>query len=125
MDDEHDFWMTKDTNGINMGSFVIRNTEWSKKWIDFLISVHDQYADRQHEQSAVADHWMKREWLHKIGILPQRAINSYFYPIYPPWNHETPGSWKKGDLAVSIPSYTIEQRLSIIQSVLDSNLIVK
>ncbi len=126
LDGEHSFWVTKDCHGINLGSFIARNTDWTKRWLDFIIAHEPAYrAADWKEQKVVQDWWMHEDWTWKIHLLPQRAINSYLYQLYPPWPPETPGNWRPGDLALNLPGTTLQQRLDIVRQVLQSDMIVR
>lgn len=126
LDDEHDFWVNKDCHGLNLGSFIVRNTNWSRSWLDFLISMEPRYRNEPwKEQKCIMDWWQHEQWTWKIHLLPQRAINSYQYWRYNPWPPETPGNWRKGDLALSLPGLNLEQRLEAVKQILESDMVVR
>ena len=37
VDEEHDFYIHKDVNNVNAGSFIVKNSEWGRKWIKFVM----------------------------------------------------------------------------------------
>ncbi len=114
---QYDFLISKDVHGINAGSMIFSNTEWSRKWLDFLISLEPKYRnDDWHEQRAIMHWWMHEDWTHKIMLLQQNDINSYEYRFYPPWNEETPGQWGYGDLVLALPGIDLPRRLAITKS---------
>lgn len=127
LDDEHDCWLTKDCHGINLGSFIVRNTAWTKRWLDFIIAHEPAYrAADWKEQKVVQDWWMHEDWTWMIHLLPQRACNSFLYsPLYPPWPATTPGQWRKGDLCLNLPGTSLQQRLDIVSQALQSGIIVR
>ena len=117
LDDEHDAYLTKDCHGLNLGSFVVRNTPWTKSWLDFIISLEPNYRFHPwHEQKAFMDFWLHENWTWMIHLLPQRALNSYQYQRYKPWPPHTPGNWRLGDLVLSLPGLNLQQRLEIVRS---------
>lgn len=114
---EHDFWMNKDCHAVNLGSFVVRKSEWSKRWLLFIMNNEAQY--RYHcwkDLQCVIEHWQDPEWKEKICVVPQNQLGSYIYSYYPPWNSSTPGEWRPGDLALSLPGMDLGKRLGIIAS---------
>lgn len=126
IDDEHDFWVSKDCHGINMGSFLVRNTDWSRSWLDFIISQEPVYRnDSWKEQRCVMNWWMNEHWTWMIHLLPQRAINSYQYWRYNPWPPHTPGNWRKGDLFLNLPGLNLQERLVIVKEILASDMIIR
>lgn len=126
LDDEHDLWLTKDVHGINLGSFIVRNTPWTRQWLNFIIGMEPRYRHEPwKEQRAFQDWWMHEDWTHKIHLLPQRSINSFFYVLYPPWNYTTSGNWRPGDLAVNIPGLTLVQRIELVKKIIADKIIIE
>lgn len=115
-DKEHDFWVSKDCHATNMGSFIVRRSEWTKEWLGFIAREAPYVKHDWHEQAVVVLNEFDLRFKDKIGILPQNAINSYDYTLYPPWGETTPGHWKKGDLVLSLPGLTLKQRLDMVNS---------
>jgi hypothetical protein len=94
---EIDLLLTQDFNGLNAGSFFIRNTPLMATFVDF-------YSDPVLISHADAK-WLLRDQdllLHlitahpsiykKVGWVDQRSFNSY------------PGKWEEGDLVVHFVS---------------------
>ncbi len=118
LDDEHDFYITKDYNGLNGGSFIIKKSEWSYKFIDWLLQCRGK--EKMYcEQDAIA-YYMKLFPNHeKIEILPQNTINSYKYGLYPeiPPQTEEQGQWVEGkSLVLHLPGVGIEKRIEILKN---------
>lgn len=120
IDDQHDFFITEDVNGINAGSFIIRNTEWSKRWIEFILSQREGFANEQLVMQKFM--WLKK-WRTKIKVLDHPSINSYPYPEYlSEWKqfagdaeyptHEE-GNWQEGDFILHLPALSLERRIEI------------
>ncbi len=120
-DDEHDIFITRDINGINAGSWIIRNTEASRK---FVATIVDNF-DAPHEQI------LMNKYLHmvKVKYLPHPSINSYKYELYYnfpefllscgyiPIKHDQ-GQWEQGDLLLHLPGLTLEQRIEIFKGMI-------
>jgi hypothetical protein len=121
IDNNHDFYITEDVNGLNAGSFIVRNTFWS---IIFLKLILGQQAEFECEQNAI-EHLIKPQ--HPIKILSHPSINSYIYDEYGPTfgiisdrkiekpTHEE-GNWEKGDFILHLPGIPIERRIEIFES---------
>ncbi len=113
-DDEHDIFITKDINGINAGSWIIRNTEASRK---FVATIVDNF-DEPHEQI------LMNKYLHMVDVkyLPHPSINSYDYNQYNGFGLAVPahdqGQWKQGDLLLHLPGLTLEQRIEIFKGMI-------
>jgi hypothetical protein len=125
LDDKHDFYITKDVNGINAGNFIIKNTEWSKSFLDFILSKTDSFENDQCVIEAIHN---DPEWKDKIKILSHPSVNSYPYDLYAPsWGVigdrkiERPthkeGDWQPGDFIIHLPGQPLEKRLEILKGV--------
>lgn len=121
------FWCTPDRNvAINMGSFVVMRTPWARQWLDHLISLEPQYrTDCWAENRAVLDTWERPEWKPHICRLDQRALNGYPYAQL--WPHHdwgtSAGQWHPGDLVLSFPGTSYEQRLGLVRDALANKVI--
>lgn len=113
-----DFAVAHDCHGLNAGSFLVRNSEWGRAWIKLVAdqSVASRNTHAWHEQKILQDLTPNVFFRDRIQIVPQRSINSYLYELYPPWNNETLGDWRSGDLVLSLPGLTLKQRLEIVRS---------
>lgn len=126
VDDDHDFYLTKDVNGINTGSFIIRNSEWSRKWLCFIL---DHQSEFDNEQTAIDYFRNQDEWKEKIKILPHPSINSYPCDLYAPsWGIigdkkidkpvHVEGNWEQGDFILHLPGKTLQDRIEIFETTL-------
>ena len=118
IDEEHDFFITKDNNDaqINADSFIIKNTDWSKKWLEMVLSKESEYSsDCWKEQRCMMHNQDKPEWKDKIKILPQNSINSYFYDLYK-WPETSKGHFQKGDYLYHGPGLSLQERLTLFTS---------
>ncbi len=117
---DHDYLVTKDVNGINNGSFIIRRTDWTCRLLEWMLTHHQSFTNeqdvlKQNEAALVAG---------RLKILPHPSINSLFYDLYPQYGDPVTiqGNWKPGDYLLHLPGIQLEQRLSLLTSsrVLDS-----
>jgi hypothetical protein len=112
-------------NGINAGNFIIKNTEWSKSFLDFILSKVGSFENDQCVIEAIHN---DPEWKDKIKILNHPSVNSYPYDLYSPsWGvigdriierptHEE-GDWQPGDFIIHLPGKTLLDRLEILKGV--------
>lgn len=125
LDDKHDFFITKDVNGINAGNFIIRNTEWSRSFLDFILSKKDSFSNDQNVLESIKDDIF---WKPKIKILPHPSINSYHYHEYGEnWGvigdrkierpTEEEGDWQAGNFLLHLPGIPLEKRIEILKGV--------
>jgi SAM-dependent methyltransferase len=112
--DEKDFFITADSNGLNTGIFAIRKTEWSKKWLDFVIEKSLTIDHHWYEQKVVMDHANDETWREKIKILPQNSFNSYDYRLYK-MPATTEGQFKKGDFIFHAPGIAYWENCSLLE----------
>lgn len=111
---EHDFSVTADINGINMASFIVRKTEWTKRYLEYLLDLSPRIGHCWHEQAAVIQTHTQPEWAAKIKLLPHPSINSILYSRLYGRSPNTAGQWQKGHLVLSLPGTTFSQRLALI-----------
>jgi hypothetical protein len=125
LDDKHDFYICKDVNGINAGNFIVKNTEWSRTFIDFLLSKQGSFENDQCVIEAIHNN---PEWKSKIKILPHPSINSFDMQYYAPsWGVigdrkiERPthkeGAWEAGDFVLHLPGMDLNKRIEILKEV--------
>ncbi len=113
---DYHLYITYDVHGLNADSFVLRNTEWARQWLDFILSKEPEYRrDCWSEQRVMQHCWQDERWLYRIITLPQSVLNSYAYdPLYKPWDKTTPGQFKKGHFLLHLPGLDKEHRLHIL-----------
>jgi hypothetical protein len=120
IDDEHNFFICKDFNGINAGSFIVRNSVWSNTFLTYLLNKQGK-PKMECEQNAIEEFIEEFPNHDKIKILPHPSINSYLYENYPECGkqtHET-GQWEKGDLLLHLPGLPLHKRLNILNQIKD------
>lgn len=114
--EDKSLYINKDVNGINNDSFLIRRTEWTKKWLEFVMSKQPEYKNDCWESQRVFQHFVETdEWKDGLKILDHPAINSYFYDRYSR-SEETPGHFNYGDLLLHLPGMTLQERLDTFRS---------
>ncbi len=113
---DFDFFITKDVHGLNSDSFIIKNSEWSFRFLEFLIGKTDEYAnDCWAEQRAMMHNENHPDFKPRILFLPQNSFNSYFYEYYNRGT-DTPGQYHRGDFLLHLPGMNIKQRIEIFKS---------
>lgn len=120
LDDEHELFLCKDINGINCGSFIIKNTSWAEwliAWMLDLEGVKSIYC----EQDALNMYLEKfpAQAERKVKFLPHQSINSYICKLYPEYDIvvQPKENWKEGDFVLHLPGVSNEKRLSILKEI--------
>lgn len=126
--DDNDLFICKDPNGINAGSWIIKKTEWSIKFLDYILEYQNK-GGWGCEQDAIVSYMKEYPNDEKIKILPHPSINSVPYEHYFPSfgkigfiegekvakpTHKE-GCWQQGDLVCHLPGRTISDRVSIFR----------
>lgn len=108
VDFKHDIFICKDVNGINAGSWIIRNTEASRRFVETIVNNFDA----PHEQ-ILMNRYLD---MVKVKYLPHPSINSYKYELYDygEKTHEE-GQWQEGDLLLHLPGLSLEKRIEIFK----------
>jgi hypothetical protein len=119
IDENFHFIIAKDVNGINMDSFLVRNSQEGRSFIDLIASSYEKYKDHPlAEQGCVIDNLV--EFNNIIKIVHQKTFNSYNYEIMynqgiihhpPPWE----GMWEHGDLLIHWPAMQLYRRLQLAE----------
>ena len=119
IDNAFHFIIAKDQNGINMDSFLIRNSPEGIDFLKFIASNYDAYKDHTWaEQQCVIDNEEKFSSITKI--VPQRTFNSYNYDFLP---NEKPnldglgfdGNWQAGDFLIHWPATPLNRRIHFFE----------
>jgi hypothetical protein len=116
IDPNYDLIIATDCNEINNDSFLIKNTEWSKNYLQELCDLRPQYENHMFlEQQAMIETYPK--YKDKIKIVPQRHLNSYYNDLYPHQSKYdllgTDGTWQKGDWLLHWPGTSLDTRLKL------------
>lgn len=113
---EYDLILATDCNDINNDSFLIKNSEWSKNYMQTIADLEPKYKKHFfYEQQAMIDTYADNK--DKIKIVPQRYLNAYKNDLYP---HQLPydclgndGTWQKGDWLIHWPGTSLDLRLQL------------
>jgi hypothetical protein len=114
------FVITTDSNGINAGSFFVRNSAEGKLFLKTLIDNISSFGNEQHYFQVVHDaNYYNLSNL--ISLYPQRSFNSYEYSTMIKRNiglrnldldcFENNGNWEYGDFMIHWPSFSLEDRI--------------
>ena len=119
LDADHDFYITKHVGNINAGVFIVRKTEWLKKFLNYTLAEIGKEGVHC-EQDGFA-RWMK-EHPHdkKIKVVPHPAFNSLDYSLYPEHGIqlEEDGQWVEGkSFILHLPGVSMEKRLNILSNI--------
>lgn len=126
-DESKHFVITTDINGINAGSFFVRNSVEGRGYIQAML---DSIGKFEHEQAFIIDSYFGSQ-THKdiISLYPQKTFNSYDYNI---WGHTYPsgldyfgnnGRWEYGDFIIHFPGTSLSHRLSLVDQYLPSKIV--
>jgi hypothetical protein len=113
---EYDLIIATDCNEINNDSFLMKNSEWSRKYLQEIMDQMPKYINHYfYEQQAMIDSVPANK--DKIKIVPQRYLNAYMNELYP---HQSKfdllgndGTWQKGDWLVHWPGTGLDLRLKL------------
>lgn len=113
------FFVTKDINGINCGSFVVKKSKWAISFLEWLLKCEGK--EKMYCEQDAINHYMKlfpSEVEKHFCILPHPSINSYQYSLYPEVKAQTheQGDWRKGDFVLHLPGIGMEKRLEILKN---------
>jgi len=115
IDDEHDFFITRDFTELNGGSVIIRSSIKGQSFNRLVLRCKSRY---QNEQNAY-NHY--REIMvnnNTMKVLPHPSINSYKYYLYPECKEyvgrEDLGDWKEGNFVLHVPALALSKRLEIL-----------
>jgi hypothetical protein len=116
IDENYDLIIATDCNEINNDSFLIKNCEWSRNYMQHIIDVMPIYSKHYfYEQQAMIESYPDNK--DHIKIVPQRYLNAYRNEMYPHQSKYdllgTDGTWQKGDWLIHWPGTQLELRLQL------------
>ena len=119
---EYDLILATDCNEINNDSFLMKNSEWSRNYLQGIMDEMPKYVKHYFfEQQAMIDSIPNNR--DKIKVVPQRYLNAYKNDLYP---HQskfdllgTDGTWQKGDWLVHWPGTGFDLRLQLARHFLN------
>lgn len=113
IDDVYDMIVSEDCHGINFDAVLIKNCDWSRKYLNFIYKEGYKRYDNDcwKEQRCVIETHKDAEWKGHIKVIPQKSFNSYHYPWYDP-NGTYPGQYTEGDLHLHFVGLLNEDRVT-------------
>lgn len=124
IDEEHDFFICRDVNNVNGGSFIVKNTEVGKWWLDETNKAAKNYITEQNFWEYIGHT--------KVKYLYHPSINSIPYEYYAPsygyinWEQYEPrkekpthemGNWEVGDFVCHLPGKTLSERIELFNQI--------
>jgi glycosyltransferase involved in cell wall biosynthesis len=118
VDPDYHVIMTTDVATVNGGSFIVRNSEKGREWLEFMLYIgQKEYAtNRWPDQQPMADFFIKYRDI--IKIVTQRTMNSYDYRIYGVDGIDQlgqSGRWHPGDFVIHFPALPNPARIQLMQ----------
>ena len=118
VDNNYHFIIGTDGNGMNAGSFFLRNTAEGNRYLNWLIEMWPQYQNHYfYEQQAMIDSYNMPQWNSIIKLEPQHKFNSHdCWPNswLPGFGFDKLGGrawWEPGDTVVHWPGSSLQTRL--------------
>jgi len=106
------YFVTKDVNGINNGSFIIRKTGWSMHLLQFMLENMHMFTC---EQNVLKELESQLIGPGQLKVLPHPSINQYLHDVYPEYvSVPFPNCWKPGDFLLHLPGLHLDKRLAIL-----------
>ena len=113
-----------DFNGIQADSFVIRNNQAGKNWLQMIMDKQQQYSRHPYfEQGVMMESYP--DYRDVVKVVPQRYLNAYHYPLY--YNKGAKntldamgfsGQWYKGDFLIHCPDHPMHVRLNLFNQII-------
>lgn len=125
IDEQHSFFICKDRNNINGGSWIAKGNKDGKDFLDFINRFEDEC---EHEQTPF-ELWCESDY--RVKILTHSSINSIPYQYYKPSygkigyiegekvNMPTTeeGNWTPQSLNCHLPGRSLEDRIKIFTDI--------
>lgn len=117
VDKNYHFIIASDFNGINADSFLLRNSEKGRQYLQMIIDKLPIYTYWEGEQGLMKDTYddYKND---VVKLVPQKTMNSYNYALYRGRYPEplidklgTVGDWSVGDFVIQWPATSINFRV--------------
>jgi hypothetical protein len=115
IDDNYDFIISQDYNGINNDVVFIKNTEASKKFLNKIIEALKVLPN---DQEVTKDIFKDKNKYglddFKFKIIPQQHCNSYLYDshvAYISYPKNLPGTFQRGDFVLHFPGMGLGARV--------------
>jgi hypothetical protein len=120
-DEQKHFVITTDINGINAGSFFVKNSKEGNDYINTMIQCIGYFPN---EQDFIIESYNNIICREIITLYPQKKFNSYLYSeIYYPHHGErfwqgidtlgNSGKWELGDFLIHFAGMSLEERMNL------------
>jgi len=118
LNDDHDFFIHKFFGEFNGGSYIVRRSDWSERWLRFIYEKEPEYRnDCWTEQRVMIHNENNPLFKDKIKVLPFPGINTLAYDRYPNRDHVgKPGEFAKGNFILHLAGFNLKERLDILGS---------
>lgn len=125
IDDNYHLIFTTDVNGINCGSFFVKNSPEAINWLKMILSFKELYRTKKWdnpEQTPMILTYIRYRDI--IKLHPQRDFNSYNYALLYPGISDidmlhTSGEWQPGDWVLHWPGISNPARIELAAKVQD------
>lgn len=127
IDEENHFFLCKDRNDYNGGSFIVKQSDWSRAWLNFVNSQQEKgkYKTEQNVFEFCCS------FTSNVKTLDHPTINSIDYSLYAPSYGkigykegevveiptEAEGNWNRNHLLLHLPGKTLSERIEIFKKV--------
>lgn len=116
LDDNNDFYICEDVNGVNAGVFIIKRSQWAGRFIDYVLSMEGKLS-MHCEQNAI-ENYLWEVSTYKTKIVKHPAFNSYDYSLYefPNIRKREQGHWHEGDFILHTPGAPMQLRIETLKN---------
>lgn len=111
--EDHDFYITKDANGLNAGVQIWRANNWSERFMFEVLELRNKHDGDQRAIEELLPRYMDR-----TKILPQSSMNSYINSEYMPSEQNAEGDWRENHFILHLPGLSMSRRIEILSGVL-------
>lgn len=124
-DEPNDIVLTSDFNGINVGSFFIKNSPIGIKFLDVIKENVGKFSN---ELEFIDSVYKQPEWQNLISVYPSKVFNAYNYHFYNRDPRED-GNWLPGYFMIHTPSLPVNTRIDIVKecskSIINTDFLLK
>ncbi len=112
--DEQDIFIGRDTNGLNSGVFLCRNSDAGKQWLRDTLSLNGKATSENHAMQMLC---VRPEYHDKVCFVER--LNQIPYERYPELGFQDhPSQYMQGDILCHLPGMTPNQRVAIFKEML-------
>jgi hypothetical protein len=119
IDENYHVVISTDVNGLNAGSFFVKNSVEGRGWLSMILSWRQMYSwkkwDNPEQHPMIMTYIRYRDI---IKLVPQREVNSFDYTMYPGISSidmlHTDGQWQPGDWIIHWPNIPNDKRIAMI-----------